>query len=53
LGDDVILRFKERIKICVLQDAELKIIILDEGHKSKLSLHPGMTKMYQDLTKMF
>lgn len=40
-------------RICVPQKAELKTLILDEGHKCKLSLHPGMTKMYQDLKKMF
>jgi len=47
LGADDILRFQKRI--CILEDHELKQIVLSEGHKSKLSLHPGMTKMYQDL----
>jgi len=28
-------------------------LILEEGHKSRLSLHPGMTKMYQDLKETF
>jgi len=27
--------------------------ILEEGHKSRLSLHLGMTKMYQDLKETF
>ena len=49
LGADDILRFQKRI--CIPKDHELKQIILSEGHKSKLSLHPGMTKMYQDLKK--
>jgi len=31
----------------------LKRIILDGGHKSKLSIHPGATKMYQDLKQRF
>nr|KYP59990.1 Retrotransposable element Tf2 [Cajanus cajan] len=48
---DGILRYKGRI--CIPQDEELKKLILEEGHKSKLSVHPGMTKMYQDLKKMF
>nr|KYP48891.1 Transposon Ty3-I Gag-Pol polyprotein [Cajanus cajan] len=26
---------------------------MEEGHKSILSIHPGMTKMYQDLKKTF
>jgi len=30
-----------------------KKIILSKAHKSKLSLHPGMTKMYQDLKKSY
>jgi len=28
-------------------------MILEEGHKSNLSIHPGATKMYQDLKIMF
>jgi len=28
-------------------------MILEEGHKSHLSLHPGMNKMYQDLKDPF
>nr|KYP60677.1 Retrotransposable element Tf2 [Cajanus cajan] len=51
LGGDGILRFKG--KICLPQDAELKRAVLEEGHKSRLSIHPGMTKMYQDLKKTF
>ena len=44
LGDDGILRFQGRV--CVPDDVEVKKLILEEGHKSRLSLHPGMTKMY-------
>ena len=32
---------------------ELKRQILDEGHRSSLSIHPGATKMYQDLKRLF
>ena len=28
-------------------------MILDEAHKSRMSMHPGSTKMYQDLKKIF
>ncbi|MCI93204.1 hypothetical protein A2U01_0114502, partial [Trifolium medium] len=28
-------------------------MILEEGHRSNLRIHPGVTKMYQDLRKMF
>jgi hypothetical protein len=34
-------------------DPEIKKIILDEAHQSKFSIHPGSTKMYQDLKKNF
>ena len=32
---------------------KLRRVILEEGHKSSLSIHPGATKMYQDLRQMF
>ena len=32
---------------------ELRQLILEEGHGSGLSIHPGVTKMYQDLRKTF
>nr|KYP62559.1 Retrotransposable element Tf2 [Cajanus cajan] len=51
LGRDRILRFKGRI--CLPHDSELKKAVLEEGYKSILSIHPGMTKMYQDLKKTF
>ena len=46
-----VLRFRNRI--CVPDDVELKKMILEEGHRSNLSIHPGAAKMYQDLKKMF
>ena len=33
----------------VPKDRELRNQILDEAHSSKLSIHPGSSKMYQDL----
>jgi len=44
---DGVLRFKGRE--CISNDMELKRLVMDEGHKSTLSMHPGMTKMYHDL----
>lgn len=32
---------------------ELKKLILEEIHRSSLSIHPGDTKMYQDIKKIF
>ena len=45
------LRFRNRI--CIPDDAEMKKVILEESHRSKLSIHPGATKMYQDLKGLF
>jgi len=28
-------------------------MILEESHRSSLSIHPGATKMYHDLKKLF
>lgn len=40
-------------KVCVSYFPELKKIILEEGHRSDLSIHSRATKMYQDIKKMF
>ncbi len=44
IGQDGIIRIKGRI--CVPDNDELRKTILDEAHKSKLSLHPVTRKMY-------
>ncbi|GAU42813.1 hypothetical protein TSUD_288410 [Trifolium subterraneum] len=44
---------KFRGRVCVPDVPELKKMIFDEGHKSGLSVHPGLVKMYQDLKKLF
>jgi hypothetical protein len=51
LGPDNVVRCNERV--CVPNNAELRKAILDEAHKSKLSIHLGTTKMYQDLKQRF
>nr|KYP56354.1 Transposon Ty3-I Gag-Pol polyprotein [Cajanus cajan] len=51
VGVDGVLRFKDRL--CIPSVPELKRAILEEGHRNSLSIHPGATKMYQDLRKMF
>jgi hypothetical protein len=40
-------------RICVPQDQGISIEILDEAHNSKYAIHPGCTKMYQDLKDHF
>nr|CAH66015.1 OSIGBa0093M15.5 [Oryza sativa] len=44
-------RYGERI--CVLEDKELKDTIMKEVHETLYSIHPGSTKMYQDLKQQF
>jgi len=38
-------------RICVPGNSELKRLVLEEAHKSSFSIHPGATKLYQDLKK--
>ena len=40
-------------RLVVPKNHELLKQILDEAHLSKFSIHPGSTKMYQDLRKNF
>ncbi|KAK2436442.1 hypothetical protein QL285_021436 [Trifolium repens] len=47
VGSDNILRCNGRV--CVPDAKNLRNTVLEEAHKSKLSIHPGATKMYQDL----
>ncbi|KAA3470240.1 integrase [Gossypium australe] len=39
--------------LCVPNDAKLKQDILCESHSSAYSIHPGSTKMYNDLKHMY
>ena len=43
--------FKNRI--CVPEDSKLRENILKEAHDSDYSIHPGSTKMYQDLKQKY
>lgn len=44
---DGILLFKKRT--CILNDLELKHVILEEYHKSYFNIHPGFSKMHHNL----
>jgi hypothetical protein len=46
-----ILWFEDRL--VVPKNRDLKKRILDEAHLSKFSMHPGSTKMYQDLKPLY
>jgi hypothetical protein len=50
-GHQDVVWFGKRLMVPV--DPEIKKIILDEAHKSKFSIHPGSTKIYQDLKQNF
>ena len=45
------LRYQGRL--CVPADVELRRLILDEAHKAKYSMHPGGTKMYEDMKQVY
>jgi hypothetical protein len=49
--DQGIIWFNDRI--VVPKDAEVRQQILDETHLSRYSIHPGSTKMYQDLKQHY
>jgi hypothetical protein len=49
--DQGVIWFKDRI--VVLKNAEVHQQILDEAHLSRYSIHPGSTKMYQDLKQHY
>ena len=50
-GEDGVIRFKGRL--CVPTDEDLRSEILHEAHHSKYTIHPGVTKMYQDMKRMY
>jgi len=51
INDQGVLFFGKRI--VVPKDLSLRHLILDEAHSSQFSIHPGSTKMYQDLKQKF
>ena len=51
IDDNDCLTFRGRL--CVPRNSELISMILDEAHSSRMSVHPGSTKMYNDLKRQF
>ncbi|KEH16378.1 hypothetical protein MTR_0205s0020 [Medicago truncatula] len=51
LDENGVLMFRDQV--CVPDILELKKRILEEDHRSSLSIHLGATKMYQDLKRLF
>ncbi|KAL0540962.1 hypothetical protein IC582_020988 [Cucumis melo] len=40
-------------RLCVPSDSAVKTELLSEAHNSPFSMHPGSTKMYQDLKRVY
>ena len=40
-------------QLCIPSDAALKDRVMTKAHKYKFSIHPGSTKMYQDLKRNY
>ncbi|KAL0549281.1 hypothetical protein IC582_013762 [Cucumis melo] len=51
LSSDGGLLFERRL--CVPSDGVIKTELLSEAHSSPFSMHPGSTKMYQDLKRVY
>jgi hypothetical protein len=45
--------FRYQNRVCVPNNEEIRKLILEEAHFSPYTVHPGSTKMYQDLKKRF
>ena len=51
IDDNDCLTFRGRL--CVPRNSELISMILNEAHSSRMSVHPGSTKMYNDLKRQY
>ncbi|MCI66453.1 hypothetical protein A2U01_0087711, partial [Trifolium medium] len=51
VDENEVIRYRGRVYVPDVP--ELRKMILEEGHQSGLSIHPGVTKMYEDLKKLF
>ena len=51
VNENGVLYYKDRV--CVPDDKDLRKAILEEAHSGFFAIHPGSTKMYQDLKMSF
>jgi len=51
MGKNDILCFRERV--CIPRSRVLRKMLLEEGHKSRINIHPSIIKMYKDLKATF
>ena len=49
--EDGVIRYEGQL--CVPFNEELKTEILREAHHSKYTIHPGVTKMFQDMKRVY
>lgn len=50
-GEVEVIRFESRL--CVPKNEEIRDEVLHEAHHSKYTIHPGITKMYLDMKRMY
>ena len=51
MNENGVLHYKDLV--CVPDENDLRKAILEEAHNGSFSIHPGSTKMYQDLKMSF
>ena len=51
MNENGLLYYEDRV--CVPDDNDLRKAILEEAHNGSFVIHPGSTKMYQDLKMSF
>ena len=51
VNEDGVLYYKDRV--CVPDDNDLRKAILEKAHSGSFAIHPGSTKVYQDLKMSF
>ena len=51
MNEDGFLYYRDRV--CVPNDDGLKKSILEEAHSGSFAIHPGSTKMYQDVNTSY
>ncbi|XP_058075841.1 uncharacterized protein LOC131224340 [Magnolia sinica] len=51
VGSDGGIRCRNRI--CIPNKLDIKQAVLNEAHRSKLTIHPGRTKIYQDVKRHY
>ncbi|KAJ4964200.1 hypothetical protein NE237_024139 [Protea cynaroides] len=53
LDDEKVLKYKGRICVPKIESADIRHRLMKEAHTTIYSIHPGSTKMYHDLKKLY